>query len=99
MPILNSTQIAAAAQAFAQHSFVVPNVTANLSVTQIIAGITAIDTLMSSTPASAASTYSGQVNVGSMFGAAVAAAVPGSTSGQQGLMLIFWCSQVTGIPV
>ena len=97
MSILNSTQIAAAAAAFAKAVFVTPGVTANLSTTQIIAGITAIDAVMSSSPASFASTYSGSPNVGSGFGAAVAAVVPGSTTAQQGLMLIFWCQQVTGI--
>jgi len=97
VPILTSAQIAAAAQAFANTVFVLPKVTANLSTTQIIAGITAIDTAMASTPSSFGSTYSGSVNVGSAFGAAVSSAVPGSTSAQQSLMLIFWCQQATGI--
>jgi hypothetical protein len=97
MPILNPTQIQAAAVAFAKTVFVIPNVTANLSTTQIIAGITAIDTLMSSTPTAFASTYSASVNVGSSFGDAVSTAVPGSTTAQQGLMLIFWLQQVTGV--
>jgi hypothetical protein len=97
VPILNSTQIAAAAKAFANSVFVIPNVTANLNLTQIIAGITAIDTVMSSTPASFAGTYSASANVGSSFGTAVATAVPGSTTAQQGLMLIFWLQQVTGV--
>lgn len=97
MPILTTPQIVAAAQAFAQKMFVVPGVVANLSTTQIQAGITAIDTVMSMTPAVFASTYGAQANVGSAFGAAVSAAVPGSTSAQQGVMLIFWVQQVTGI--
>jgi hypothetical protein len=99
MPILTAPQILAAAQAFSQVMFVGPNATANLSLTQIQAGITAIDTVMSDTPSAFATAFSGSVNVGSAFGAAVAAAVPGSTSAQQGTMLIFWISQVTGIHV
>ena len=101
MSILNATQIAAAARAFAQQQFVTPNVTANLNLTQIIAGITAIDTVMSDSPAAFNTAYgtggTNSFNVGSAFGAAVSAAVPGSTVAQQGVMLIFWCQQVTGI--
>jgi hypothetical protein len=102
MPILTSAQIIAAAQAFAQTMFVTPNVVANLSVTDIQAGITAVDTFMSMSPAAAATafgtTYSGAANVGAAFGAAVGAAVPNSTTAQRGVMLIFWISQVTGVP-
>jgi hypothetical protein len=97
MAILNPTQIAAAAAAFAQQMFVKPNATANLSLTQIQAGITAIDNVMSSTPSAFSTAYSGSANVGAAFGAAVSAAVPGSTVTQQGVMLIFWLQQVTQI--
>jgi hypothetical protein len=97
MSILNAAQIAAAARAFANSVFVLPGATANLNLTQIEAGITAIDTAMSDTPAAFATAFSGSANVGSAFGAAVAAAVPGSTTAQQGVMLIFWVQQVTGI--
>ncbi len=97
MAILNATQIAAAAVAFAQHSFVIPNQTANLSLTDIQAGITAIDTAMAQTPAAFATAHSGSANVGAGFGAAVAAAVPASTVAQQSAMLIFWTQQVTGL--
>jgi hypothetical protein len=96
MSILNATQIAAAARAFAASVFT-PQVTANLNLTQIEAGITAIDNTMSDTPAAFATAFSASPNVGSAFGAAVAAAVPGSTTAQQGVMLIFWTQQVTGI--
>lgn len=103
MPILTAAQITAAAQAFAQKVFVSPNVTANLSVTQIIAGITAIDTVMSDTPAAFNTSFgtggTNSANVGASFGAAVAAVVPGSTVAQQGTMLIFWVAQVTGMVV
>ena len=103
MSILTSAQIVAAAQAFAQQQFVAPNVTANLSSTQIIAGITTIDTLMADTPAAFAAlctgTYSSQPNLGSVFGAAVSAAVPGSTSEQQGIMLLFWTAALFGIVI
>ena len=98
MSILNSTQIAAAAVAFANSQFVKANATANLNLTQIQAGITAIDNTMASTPGAFATAYSGSANVGAAFGAAVAAAVPGSTTSQQGTMLIFWVSQVVGVP-
>ena len=101
MAILTTAQIATAAQAFAKQQFVTPNTTANLSTTQIITGITAIDTLMADTPATFAAlctgTYSSQPNVGSVFGAAVSAAVPASTSEQQGIMLLFWVAALFGI--
>ena len=97
MAILTTAQIAAAATNFARTVFVSPNVTANLNTTQIIAGITAIDTAMASTPSSFASTYSGAANVGAALGAAVAAAVPAATTQQMSLMLIFWTQQATGI--
>lgn len=95
--ILTPTQIAAASQAFAQAAYVTPGVTANLNMTQITAGITAIDATMASSPASFASTYSGSFNVGAAFGAAVTAAVPGITTAQASLMLQLWCRQVTGV--
>lgn len=97
MAILNATQIAAAARAFAQSQFVVPNNVANLSLTDIITAITAIDTAMASTPSAFATAHSGSANVGAAFGAAVSAAVPTSTSAQQGVLLIFWVQQVTGV--
>lgn len=96
MPILTASQITAAARSFASVMFT-PSVTANLNLTQIEAGITAIDNVMSDTPAAFEAAFSGSANVGSSFGAAVAAAVPGSTTAQQGVMLIFWVQQVTGI--
>jgi hypothetical protein len=99
MSILNSTQIAAAARAFAQEMFVIPGLVANLNLTQIEAGITAIDNVMSDSPSAFATAFSGSANVGSAFGAAVSSAVPGSTTTQQGVMLIFWVQQVTGINV
>jgi hypothetical protein len=101
MSILTPTQIQTASQAFATYWNGLGNV-ANLSTTQIAAGITAIDTLMADTPAAVAtllgSTYSGQPNLGSVFGAAVSAAVPGSTSQQQAFMLTFWLKQLYPIP-
>jgi hypothetical protein len=97
MPILTANQITAAAQAFAQAVFVIPKVTATLSTTQIIAGITAIDTVMSSTPSSFGTTYTASANVGAALGAAVTAAVPGISTTLAGLMLIFWTKQITGI--
>lgn len=97
MAILTPTQITAAARAFAQTVFVVPGVTANLSLDQIVLGITAIDTAMASTPSAFATAHAASANVGAGFGAAVATAVPTSTVAQQGVMLIFWVQQVTGI--
>jgi hypothetical protein len=94
MSILTAPQIAAAAAAFANSAFVAPNLTANLSMTQIIAGITAIDNLMAGTVAAFATAGSGAANAASVFGVVVAAAVPASTSQQQGGMLIFWLQQL-----
>ncbi|CAM6003249.1 unnamed protein product [Sphagnum balticum] len=66
-------------------------------------GITTIDTLMADTPAAFSTlltgTYSSQPNVGSVFGAAVSAAVPSSTSEQQGIMLLFWTAALFGITI
>lgn len=97
MSILTTAQIAAAARDFANTMFVIPGVVANLSLDRIISGITAIDNVMSMTPAAFATAYGSSFNVGSGFGAAVAAAVPESTTAQQGVMLIFWVQQVTGL--
>jgi hypothetical protein len=97
MSILSPTQIAAAAVQFANAIYVIPGVTATLNLTQIEAGITAIDTVMSDTPAAFASAFSGSPNVGSAFGTAVTAAVPGISTGQAAVMLIFWVQQVTGV--
>jgi hypothetical protein len=103
MSILTTAQITAAAAAFANQQFVAPKVTANLSTTQIIAGITAIDTAMASTVASYSATYGPSglnvANTASGFGAAVSAAVPGSTSEQQGIMLLFWTAALFGITI
>jgi hypothetical protein len=97
VPILTSAQIFAAAQQFAQQAFVTPNVTANLSMTQIQAGITAIDTAMSLTPSAYASTYSGLPNTASGLGSAVLTAVPAATDAQAGLMLVLWTEQAAEI--
>jgi len=100
MPILNATQIAAAARNFANVEFVLAGAVANLALDQIEAAVTAIDTAMADSPATFAAlltgTYSGNANVGSVFGSLVAAAVPGSTENQQGAMLIYWIQQVLG---
>ena len=102
MSILTTSQIAAQARAFCQQQFV-QGVTANLSLTQVETGITTIDNIMASSPSAFAtaltSTYSGQPNVGSVFGAEVSLAVPTSTSEQQGIMLLFWVAGLFGITI
>lgn len=94
MPILNSTQITAAAVAFANDAFVKSGAVANLSTTDVIALMTAIDTAMASTPSAFAAAHSGSANVGAGFGAAASAAVPTSTSVQQSIGLYYWAAQI-----
>jgi hypothetical protein len=93
MPILNSTQIAAAARNCANVLFVIPGATAILNLTQLITAVTACDTAMSLTPAAFASTYSSAGNVAAGLGTAIFASVSGITQAQAAVVLESWTQQ------
>jgi len=94
---LTAQQLAAAAGDFAQNVFVLPDATANLSVTDIQNALSGLDTAMHATLNQAAAVAGGASTVVAALLDQVQSAVPAITGQQAALVLIYWAKKAAGL--
>lgn len=94
---LTQQQTTQCAAYWALHNFVVPNVTANYSLTQIQAAVSAVDVAFDTTLNAAVAAVGGTTTIIQGLSAQITASMPGATAQQQTLVVCYVLMKRAGV--